>query len=217
MYRLFENQLKDIVKSQGYYDIISPFLEASNPNYSLNLPERITGFYNNIYNEYWLQINTVIDVITGTPQLPIITPTPKTETFTFSQNTDRWQSTFDYRFDKYIQIENKLLGSRGLGTYELDKGFVINGTDIELVLMQNTTPLRGSEMEFIRIQIDSDNKPTKVEFLDSDYTVLSTLDQASKGPLKNSGTRFIKDFKFVLFIFIKFLMFYIMKMSLMFF
>jgi hypothetical protein len=73
-------------------------------------------------------------------------------------------------------------------TWELDKGFVINGDNIEMFLTQNTTPARGVEMEFIKIQVDSDNKPTKVEFLDEDYNVLCKLDQASKGPL------YLKDY-----------------------
>ncbi len=168
VYRLYENQIKDIVKHQGYFDVISPHLKALNTGYD----RRVTGFYNSIYNEYWLQLNSTIG----------------TNTFTFAQNKDRWQGVFSYRFDKYIQLGDKLLGSRDLKTFELDKGFVINGSNIEMFLTQNTTPGRGAEMEFIKIQIDSDNKPTKVEFLDEDYNVLCKLDQASKGPL------YLKDY-----------------------
>ena len=50
-----------------------------------------------------MQIDTVIDVITGTPDVPVVTPTSFSETFTFAQNKDAWQGTFDYKFDKYIQ------------------------------------------------------------------------------------------------------------------
>lgn len=168
VYRLYENQIKDIVKQQNYFDVINPYLNALGTGYD----RRITGFYNNMYNEYWLQLNSTIG----------------TETFTFAQNSDKWQSKFSYRFDQYTQIENKLLGSRELQTWELDKGFVINGANIEMFLTQNTTPARGVEMEFIKIQVDSDNKPTKVEFLDENYNVLCKLDQASKGPL------YLKDY-----------------------
>ncbi len=168
VYRLFENQIKDIVKKQNYFDEISPYLKTLNTGYD----RRVTGFYNSIYNEYWLQLSSTIG----------------TETFTFSQNSDKWQSKFSYRFDQYVQLGDKLLGSRDLQTWELDKGFVINGANIEMFLTQNTTPLRGVEMEFIKIQVDSDNKPTKVEFLDENYNVLCKLDQASKGPL------YLKDY-----------------------
>jgi hypothetical protein len=168
VYRFYENQIKDIVKQQNYFDEISPYLRNLNTGYDRD----VTGFYNSIYNEYWLQLNSTIG----------------TETFTFAQNSDKWQSKFSYRFDQYIQLGDKLLGSRELQTWELDKGFVINGDNIEMFLTQNTTPARGVEMEFIKIQVDSDNKPTKVEFLDEDYNVLCKLDQASKGPL------YLKDY-----------------------
>jgi hypothetical protein len=168
VYRLYENQIKDIVKQQNYFDEISPYLKKLNTGYDRN----VTGFYNSIYNEYWLQLNSTIG----------------TETFAFAQNSDKWQSKFSYRFDQYVQLGDKLLGSRELQTWELDKGFVINGANIEMFLTQNTTPARGVEMEFIKIQVDSDNKPTKVEFLDEDYNVLCKLDQASKGPL------YLKDY-----------------------
>ena len=168
VYRLYENQIKDIVKQQNYFDEISPYLKALGTGYDRS----VTGFYNSIYNEYWLQLNSTIG----------------TETFSFAQNSDKWQSKFSYRFDQYIQLGDKLLGSRELQTWELDKGFVINGANIEMFLTQNTTPARGVEMEFIKIQVDSDNKPTKVEFLDEDYNVLCKLDQASKGPL------YLKDY-----------------------
>jgi len=168
VYRLYENQIKDIVKQQNYFDEISPYLKTLNTGYD----RRVTGFYNSIYNEYWLQLSSTIG----------------TETFTFAQNSDKWQSKFSYRFDQYTQIGDKLIGSRELQTWELDKGFVINGSNIEMFLTQNTTPLRGVEMEFIKIQVDSDNKPTKVEFLDEDYNVMCKLDQASKGPL------YLKDY-----------------------
>jgi hypothetical protein len=168
VYRFYENQIKDIVKQQNYFDEISPYLRNLNTGYDRD----VTGFYNSIYNEYWLQLNSTIG----------------TETFTFAQNSDKWQSKFSYRFDQYIQLGDKLLGSRELQTWELDKGFVINGDNIEMFLTQNTTPARGVEMEFIKIQVDSDNKPTKVEFLDENYNVLCKLDQASKGPL------YLKDY-----------------------
>lgn len=168
VYRLYENQIKDIVKQQNYFDVINPHLKALGSGYD----RRVTGMYNSIYNEYWLQLNSTL----------------ATETFTFAQNSDKWQSKFSYRFDQYTQIGDKLLGSRELETWELDKGFVINGNNIEMFLTQNTTPARGVEMEFIKIQVDSDNKPTKVEFLDENYNVMCKLDQASKGPL------YLKDY-----------------------
>lgn len=168
VYRLMSNQVKDIVKQQGYFDKLSPYLQAVGDDYT----HRMAGFYNDLYNEYWLQLANDTDE----------------QMFTFAQNTDKWQGRFDYRYDQFVQINNKLFGMKDLRAYNLDEGYQINGANIEFELLQNTSPLDGFEMEFIRVQVNSDKKPTKIEFLDESETVLCSLEQATQGPL------YLKDY-----------------------
>lgn len=87
------------------------------------------------------------------------------------KNNAGWMGGYDYAFDKYLSIDNKTYGFRNLETYELGKGFKINGENIEGVLWTASSKDLQDDKEFIRVRINSNRKPTKVEFF-------NTMDQA---------------------------------------
>ena len=68
-------------------------------------------------------------------------------------------------------------------TYKLDEGFRLNGQPItfEVESVSSVTP--QYEKEFIKVNVNSNNKPTRVEFKDGNDLTLCALDQAIQGPL----------------------------------
>ena len=79
---------------------------------------------------------------------------------------------------------------RNLSTFELNKGFEINGSDITGFVTHVSAKDQIDGKEFIRIRVASDNKPTRVEFLDApEGAVLAALDPSIQGPL------YLKDYR----------------------
>lgn len=100
-------------------------------------------------------------------------------TLVFSQGNDYWQGAFDYRFDKYLAIDNKLYGMKNLETYELGQGYQINGQNIESHLITASSKNLFDDKEFTRIRINSDRKPVKVDFYDDLNQYLTSNVQAT--------------------------------------
>jgi hypothetical protein len=84
-----------------------------------------------------------------------------------SQGNGGWNGSFDYKFDKYVYVGNKVYGMRNLETYELNKGYIINGDPIIGVLLSCMSNPPFIDKEFVRIRINSDNKPTAVQFFNT--------------------------------------------------
>lgn len=166
VYRLMENRLVDI--KSDYYTKLRPVLSTINPS------GRITGVYNTKHDEYWLQVEH--DESSDCCDYKEIL-------FVFDQVEGGWVSRFDYRFDKYLSFDKETYGMRGLETYKLDEGYKIGGKDIIYEAEQVSSPVMPEAKEFIRIRINSNKKPTAVEFYDEEMNLMCTLDQASKGPL----------------------------------
>jgi hypothetical protein len=85
----------------------------------------------------------------------------------FAPAQSAWQGGFDYDFDRYLSFDNKSFGMRDLETYELDKGRIINGELIEAFVVQASVEQIYKDKEFIRIRVNSDNKPTRAEFFNN--------------------------------------------------
>lgn len=112
------------------------------------------------------------------------------ETFVYNVVNKSWNGRYDYAFDRYLAIKNQVFGMRGLSTFELNKGFQINGAVISASVTQVSAKDQMDGKEFIRFRAASDNKPTRVEFLDApDGAVLAALDPAIQGPL------YLKDYR----------------------
>lgn len=96
-----------------------------------------------------------------------------------------WQGDSTYRFDRFLSFENKTYGMRGLETYELDKGRIINGELIQAELINVCSAQRNKDKEFVRIRINSENMPIRVEFFDNFEQVLNNDVQAEIDTVSN--------------------------------
>lgn len=95
-------------------------------------------------------------------------------TFVFQDGTsseDRhWLGWYDFDFDKYASIENRTFGIREAETYELHKGRMMNGELINAHLFGATTGGGTNQRlakEFAKMKVNSDNRPTSLEFYDT--------------------------------------------------
>ena len=88
-------------------------------------------------------------------------------TFAYGEQNKHWYGCYDYSFDKFVSYKNRMFGVRKMEKYELNKGFFINGKEIENWVLQAASPEQINGKEFIRIRVASDVKPTKIEFFDN--------------------------------------------------
>ena len=168
-YRLTENQLVEILKGK-YYTRMHPSLQNISNDYDIH----IAGHYDKNHNEYWLQMPDV-DTLDSPAR-----------DFVFDQNELNWVGRFHYSFDQYMYQDSQTYGFRDGEMYILDRGFIINGAPIEAQLIQHTSTAIVEEKEFITIEVQTGPrgtmKPTEIEVLDEDMTVLSRSNQALFGP-----------------------------------
>jgi len=85
----------------------------------------------------------------------------------FNPADSAWQGGFDYNFDKYLSFENKTYGMRDMETYLLDEGRIINGELIDAFVIGASVPEQFRDKEFIRMRVNSDNKPVRIEFFNN--------------------------------------------------
>ena len=112
------------------------------------------------------------------------------ETFVYNVVNKSWNGRYDYAFDRYLGIKNRTFGMKDLSTFEVNKGFQINGEDITAFTTQVSAKDQMDGKEFIRFRAASDNKPTRVEFLDApEGALLAALDPSIQGPL------YLKDYR----------------------
>jgi len=91
------------------------------------------------------------------------------KTLVFGEDLDplHWIGTYDYKFDNFLSFKNRSFGFRDLTTFELHKGFQINGSNIEGVTLQASAMNQINGKEFIRFRVATDVKPTRIEFFDT--------------------------------------------------
>jgi hypothetical protein len=85
----------------------------------------------------------------------------------YAENNKYWNGSFDYKFDRYVRIDNRLFGMRGLETYELNKGFRINGAPIMGVLLGCSSNPPFADKEFVRMRVNSNVKPVAAQFFNT--------------------------------------------------
>jgi len=81
-----------------------------------------------------------------------------------AEDKKHFVGTFDYSYDKFVCVDNIVLGARRMETDTLNEGFVINGTDIFGYSTQVYSPEQFKDKEFIRYRANTDTKPSRVEF-----------------------------------------------------
>lgn len=169
VYGFNNNQIIDIGKTGYYSELRNPLRQVLD-----GYGSRVAGFYDEKYEYYGLQLGWQVPVV-GAPALD------KEDLFVFSQLNRGFIGAYDYRFDSYLMNNNTLYGMRQGETYELDKGYIINGNPIEFSVSQASSMDPFFEKEFMFININSDEKPTRVEFYNADNQLLCALDPAIQG------------------------------------
>lgn len=165
-----DNMAKDIARESGYYSKISAALKQIGASYSTP----VTGGFNKLHQEYWLHIKGEVD-----------------NTFVYGQKNNMWHGTNDFKFDRFTTQFLQLFGHRDLDTYELHKGFIINGSAITYKLIAGSSPLQFWDKEFIRVRVNSPTKPTKINF----YKQYPGTAQCSLDPsIVAQGTFYMKDY-----------------------
>lgn len=106
-------------------------------------------------------------------------------TFVYGLSKKHWFGTYDYRFDKFLSTRSgQLYGMRDGITYKLHLGTTINGSNIRGEVTTVVSQDISMEKEFVRVQVNSDNKPTAVEFFDEvDGDMQCMMSSAIQGSL----------------------------------
>lgn len=100
-------------------------------------------------------------------------------TFAFNEMGQAWIGTLSYNFDKYVVKDDATIyGMKDGVTYKLNEGNKISGLNIVAKILTSSAPTQVKDKEFLRIRINSDNKPTKVDF----YT---SMDEYLAGDIKS--------------------------------
>jgi len=112
-----------------------------------------------------------------------------TELLVYAKHNEGWLGRYHYSFDEYLSFNNRTFGFRDGQTYELHKGYVINGEPIAFSAEQvfNTPSHEGKE--WLRVRAASKEKPTSIEFAEElDGAAVAVMDQATFGSL------YLKDY-----------------------
>ena len=95
-----------------------------------------------------------------------------------------WFGTNSFNFDKFTSFNNDSYGHRNFKTYRLNEGMEINGDPIEAKLLAAFAPENDKDKEFVRIRINSENKPVEINFYyQKDGVTLYTISQVANGPM----------------------------------
>ena len=177
VYRFSSNQIKDIAKP-GYYSRLRTPLSLVREGYNT----RVSGIYDTNHETYLLQLGWEVPVA-GAPAQSL------EESFVFSQQNAGFIGHYDYRFDGYLMSKNDLYGMRDGETYLLDRGYLINGSPIQFEADQaHSTAMRTFDKEFTFINVNSNDKPTRIEFFDPKFQLLCAMDPGIQGP------RYLKEY-----------------------
>jgi hypothetical protein len=166
---MIDNAVVDIAgdyKSRLFKDGLS-FLQ---PGFATNIATVYDRYKKQFYLRLWSE----------SPEIDIC--------FAYSQKNGSWIGTNDFKFDRYTVDGQKTYGHRDFETYELNKGYIINGQPVEFSVYSAAAPESDKDKEFIRIRINSSKKPTNVQFFkEKGGAVQCSLNQATQGAfyLKN--------------------------------
>jgi len=152
-----ENQLSDLCKT-GFQEM---FIERIAPYIQAGYGSKLAGAYNLRTQEYILNFDKT-DIDTDLTDYDVI---PQSIIFGLQQKFLQCRSSYNY--DKYLQLNNKLYGMKDFVTYELGVGNLLSGQPIEANVVGVSDLEIYFDKEFIRIRVNSNTKPERIEFFDS--------------------------------------------------
>lgn len=146
VFRLMNNSITDIGRIDYYTKLFQQGIDTILPGYQTH----ITGIYDNSKEQYYLHIDNGENNFI---------------TFVFSTSNNKWFGTNDFRFDMFTSNGYDIYGHRNFETYKLNEGYVINGEPIHFEVFGAAAPEQMADKEFIRIRLNSNVKPTDIQFL----------------------------------------------------
>lgn len=173
VFRFMDNNVVDIGRIEYHSELYKKGLKKVESGYTT----KMVSIYCKYLNQYWLYIGGECDT-----------------TFVFGQKDNMWYGVNDFKFDKFTIRGNETFGHRNLETYELHKGYIMNGQPVVFEVVTGAAPEQFQDKEFIRIRINSpqNQKPTRVEFYkDYEGVVQCALDQSNPA----QGTLYMKDYR----------------------
>ena len=167
VYRLVGDSISDIARNK-YMSELSPFLNGNAGNYT----DPMCSMYNNVHDEYWFSLIG--------PPVPGQTTRGVPTVFVYNVRNGEWTGKFTYQFDRYLMDQFTMMGMRRGDTFELDKGFIMNGNAIPAWIETPYSPFSPMQSEAVTFRVSPD-KPTKIEIRDSNGFTMFHTDQATNG------------------------------------
>jgi hypothetical protein len=155
-YLCVDNQLQNITDNgwkEMYLQRIAPYIGSG---YST----KMSGVYNVLHKEFLMNFDKSL-----VPKDSKYNVTPQSLIYGVTQESV--QSRLIYNFDKYLAIGNKTYGMKDSKTYELGVGNIYGRDNIESFVVGVSDQEIFYEKEFIRIRVNSNVKPERIEFFSS--------------------------------------------------
>jgi hypothetical protein len=150
-YMMGNNTIKDLAET-GYSDMLrTKFIPKANKG----VTSKLSGVYDILHKEYYASVDNRGQ--SGDNFSTLI--------YGISQEALQCQS--DYRYDKFLAINNDVYGMKDMETYRLGVGNLLNGDEYECYVTGVSNADSYSDKEFIRIRVNSHSKPKRVEFYDN--------------------------------------------------
>lgn len=150
-YMMSDNSLKDLAET-GYSNMLrTKFIPVANEG----ITSKLAGVYDILHKEYYASADNRGQ------------SSDSFNTLIYGVTQESLQCQSDYRYDKYLSINNDVYGMKGLNTYKLGEGNLLNGEEFECYVTGVSDEDSYSDKEFIRIRVNSHSKPKRVEFFDN--------------------------------------------------
>ena len=169
VFRLMNNNVVDI-GIMDYQERLLPYLDGVSPGYGSHL----TAIFDRGKQQYYLHVDN---------------GGGNKNTLVFSQRENRWIGTNDFAFESFTSSNNETYGHRNFKTFKLNEGYIINGQPIEFEVIGAASPDQAWEKEFMRIRVNSLQKPIDVQFFKEKNGVIQCSLNSTLSPLylKNYG------------------------------
>ena len=170
VYALIENKVLDIGRV-GYYNKLKELLLDHNT-------VSLAGAINRENYEYWLLARVAQG---GGVYFTYI--------FIYDILEKVWVGyMYDASWSAFINFVETNKAIYGIENSSLDFYLMDSGSYLDCEVLQAISPVGGKDVEFVDIKINSDNKPTSVEFADIEKNLYQCILNAGK------GTKYLKDY-----------------------
>jgi len=157
-YQLIGGRVVDIARNQ-FLEELQPYLTSTPMDYS----RRYTAAYNRKNGEW------IFGTGTNRAAVPF--------TYVFNGVARNWVGSFTYSFDQLLNVNTSLYGMRNGQTFELGKGYIINGETREAWLETFVAAYPGRQCEMIAWRTHPD-RPDELRIYDKQHRLMLTNNEA---------------------------------------